>query len=120
MSRFLRHLICISCYIISHFINCEMCIDVKREAKLRDFHSTRRNYLFVTNVSCTINYFELSIVNRATLNVIHSRENLRFLDLADNRINAIQNAFYELVSLEVLRFDGALKVGILLLYFIIS
>lgn len=107
MSYIVRHLICIiCCCIVNNFINCELCIDTRREVKLRDFHRTRRNYLHATNVSLHINYFDVSIVTRETLNVIHStRESVRFLDLSHNRINEIYcNAFVELVALEVLRF----------------
>lgn len=101
MSRLLRHLICISCAIIH--LNGEFCTE-ERRMKLFNFDATRRNNLFVTNVSCSINYFDVSIVNGATWNVIHSRENLRSLDLSNNRINEIQNeTFINFTSLETLR-----------------
>lgn len=103
MSRLLRHLICISC-VISHFSNCELCTDTRRSEKLRSFESTRRNYLLVTNVSCSINYFDVSVVNRVTWNVISSAENLRSLDLSNNRISEIRNeSFLNFTSLETLR-----------------
>lgn len=102
MSRLLRHLICISC-VVSH-LNGEICTETKRRVKLLNFDATRRNSLFVTNESCSINYFDVSIVNDATLNVIHSSENLRSLDLSNNRINEIQNeTFTNFASLEILR-----------------
>lgn len=105
MSRLLRHLIYISCIII-HFCNCELCIDAKQRKKLRDFDATRKNYIFVTNVSCTINYFDVSFVNRETLNVIHSSENLRTLDLSHNHISEIDTeTFLEFGSLDTLRLN---------------
>lgn len=86
-------------------INCESaCVEMKRSRKLQDFHNTRRNVLSVTNVSCTINYFDITAVNRLTLNVVSNSESLRILDLSHNRISEIYNeTFSDFVSLVILK-----------------
>ncbi|KAG5670013.1 hypothetical protein PVAND_000300 [Polypedilum vanderplanki] len=86
---------------ITHVNSDSSCVDFKASKKLKQFHSSRKNFLIVTNTSCSINYFDLSTVNRFTLSVIGKSEILKNLDLSHNAISNIESGtFDEFVALE--------------------
>jgi Leucine rich repeat len=85
-------------------INCESCVDSKTSQKLLNFYSSRENFISITNVSCSINYFDVTSINRLTFNVIYNSESLHTLDLSSNRISEISNGTFEMFSaLQVLK-----------------
>jgi Leucine-rich repeat (LRR) protein len=87
--------------LVTHVHGESACVDVKASQKLLHFHNSRQNRVSVTEMSCSINYFDLSAVNRLTLSVVGRSELLRELDLSHNAISEIQSgAFDDFSALE--------------------
>lgn len=84
----------------------DYCRDKKFAKMSKNFESTRQN-IFAYNSSsldCIINYFDVSEISIATLNVIREKKSLRKLDLSANRISEIRpDTFDQFESLVILK-----------------
>lgn len=97
------YLIFMFCASIIHSVNCVQCED-KQSAKLKGFDSTRRNLVRSSSVAYAINYFDISFITRATLSDVKDFDELRVLDLSNNRISRIQiDTFCDFKMLESLQ-----------------